>query len=120
MIPNGEGWYYIAAKLSVLLKEILSKHHSGFYCFNYLHTFETGYKCESPIYHVAMSSKDTKILEFNQYHKSDKARFIIYAHLEYLREKFHGCKKNPENSFTLGFPISTISLFKSIENKHDV
>ena len=40
-----------------------------------------------------MPSEDTKILEFNQYKKSDKAPFIIYAHLEYLVEKIDGCKK---------------------------
>ena len=75
-----------------------------------------------------MPSEDTKILEFNQYQKSDKAPFIIYADLECLIEKIDGCKNNPENSFTTkvsehipsGFPISTILLFKNIENKHDV
>ena len=41
-----------------------------------------------------MSSKDTKILEFNKYQKSDKAPFIIYADLEYLIEKIDGCKNN--------------------------
>ena len=29
-----------------------------------------------------MASEDTKILEFNQYQKSDKVPFIIYADLE--------------------------------------
>ena len=32
-----------------------------------------------------MPSKGTKILEFNQYKKSCKAPFIIYADLECLR-----------------------------------
>ena len=41
-----------------------------------------------------MSFKDTKILEFNKYQKSDKAPFIIYADLEYLIEKIDGCKNN--------------------------
>ena len=41
-----------------------------------------------------MSSKDTKILKFNKYQKSDKAPFIIYADLEYLIEKIDGCKNN--------------------------
>ena len=41
---------------------------------------------------VLMSSEDTKILEFNQYQKSEKAPFIIYADLEYLIEKIDGCK----------------------------
>ena len=34
-----------------------------------------------------MPSEDTKTLEFNQYRKSDKAHFIIYADLESLIEK---------------------------------
>ena len=44
-----------------------------------------------------MSSKDTKILEFNQQQKSDKAPFIIYANLECIIEKIDGCKNNSEN-----------------------
>ena len=75
-----------------------------------------------------MSSEDTKIIEFNQNQKPDKAPFIIYADLECLIEKIDGCKNNPENSSTTkvgehipsGFSMSTISSFKSIENKHDV
>ena len=75
-----------------------------------------------------MVSKDTKILEFNQCEKSGKAPFIIYADLECFMEKIDGCKNNPENSSTTkvvehilsGFSMSTISSFKSIENRHDV
>ena len=66
-------------------------------------------------------SEDTKILEFNQYQKSDKAPFIIYADLECIIEKIDGCKNNPENSSTTnisehilsGFSMSTISSFRS-------
>ena len=47
-----------------------------------------------------MPSEDTKILEFNQYKKSDKAVFIIYADLERLIEKIDGCKSKPENFST--------------------
>ena len=47
-----------------------------------------------------MTSEDTKILEFNQYQKSDKAPFIIYADLECLIEKIDGRKNNPETLFT--------------------
>ena len=75
-----------------------------------------------------MSFEDTKILDFNQYQKSDKALFIIYADLEFLIEKIDGCKNNPEKSSTTkvgehipsDFLRSTISSFKSIESKHDV
>ena len=43
-------------------------------------------------------------------------------------EKIDGCKNNPENSSTskvsehipLGFSMSTISSFRSIENQHDM
>ena len=47
-----------------------------------------------------MSSENTKTLEFNQYQKSDKSSFVIYADLECLIEKINGCKNNPENSYT--------------------
>ena len=67
-----------------------------------------------------MLSEDTKILEFNQFQKSDKAPFIIQAVFEYMREKIGGCKNNLENSSTTkvskhipsGFSISTISSFR--------
>ena len=73
-----------------------------------------------------MSSEDTEILKFNQYQKSVKAPFIIYADLECIIEKIDGCKSNPENSsitkvsklIPSGFSMSTISSFRSIENKH--
>ena len=40
------------------------------------------------------------MLEFNQYQKSHKAPFIIYADLECLIEKIDGCKINLENLST--------------------
>ena len=46
-----------------------------------------------------MISKNTKILEFNQYKKSKKAPFI-YADLECLIEKIEVSKDNSENSST--------------------
>ena len=75
-----------------------------------------------------MLSEDTKILEFNQSQKFDKVSFIIYADLECITCKIDGGKNNPENSSTSkvsehipsGFSMSTISSFRSIENKHDV
>ena len=47
-----------------------------------------------------MASEDAKILEFNQYNKSDKAPFIIYADIEFLVEKIDGGKHNFESSST--------------------
>ena len=54
--------------------------------------------------------------------------FIIYADLECIVEKIDGCKDNPENPSATKvsehipwcFSMSTISLFRSMENKHDV
>ena len=77
---------------------------------------------------VIILSEDTRIFEFNQYQKSDKAPFIIYADLECIIKKIDVCKNNAENSSTTkvckhipsSFLMSTISLFRSIENKHDV
>ena len=59
----------------------------------------------------------TKILEFNQYQKSDKASFINYVDLECITEKINKFKNIYENSFTKLF---TISSFNSTKNKHDV
>ena len=106
MIPNGEKWHYLAVKkLLGLLTEITSKNHGNFYCLNCLYSFATEKKlelhkkvCEKKIFsNVLMPSKDTKILEFNQYQKSDKAPFIIYADLKCLIEKIDGSKNNLEN-----------------------
>ena len=71
-----------------------------------------------------MPSEHTKVLEFNQYQKSEKALFIIYRDLEFIIEKTDGCKNNPENPSTTKvskhipsrFSMSPISSFKSIEN----
>ena len=130
-------WHYLAVKkLSALLRGITSKYHGDFYCLNCFHSFTTKNKLQSHIRvcenkdfcNIIMPSEDTKILEFNQYPKSDKAPFIIYADLECIIEKIDECKNNPENSSATkvrkhipsDFSMSTISLFRSIENKHDV
>ena len=97
---------------------------------NCLHSFRIKNKLESHkdfCYLIIRFSK-TKLLEFNQFQKSDKVPFIIYANLECIIEKIDGCKKNPENSSTTkvsehipsGFSMYTISLFRSIEDKHDI
>ena len=136
MIPNGKKRYYFPVKkLSVLLRGITSKQYENFYSLNCLHSFRTkkleSHKrvCENKDFcAVIMSLEFTKILEFTQYEKSDKAPFLIYADLECIMEKIDGCKNNPENWSTAkvsehipsGFSMSTISLFRSIKNKHDV
>ena len=69
----------------------MSKHHSNFYYLNCLHsikkekTRESHKKiCENKVFcNVVMLSQVTKVLEFNQYKKSDKAPFTIYVDPEY-------------------------------------
>ena len=109
IISNWERWHYPEVKkLTALLRSITSKNQGDFYCLNCLHSFATENKLEShkkvcknkDFCNVIMSSEDTKILEFNQYQKSDKAPITIYVDLECLIEKTDGCKNNLENSCT--------------------
>ena len=88
MIPNGEWWHYVAVKkLSASLGGIASNHHGDFYCLNCLHSFATENKRESykkicknkEFCNVIRPSEDSSILGFNQYQKSDKGPFLIYA-----------------------------------------
>ena len=52
-------------------------------------------ECENKYFSkVFMPSEDTKMLEFNQYRKSGKVSFIIYADLESLIEKIDVCENN--------------------------
>ena len=80
--------------------------------------------CENKDFcNIIMPSENTRILEFNQCQKSDKAPFIIYQDLECVTERIYGYKNNPENSsrtkvsnhILSGFSISTIFSFGSIE-----
>ena len=117
-------------KLSALVRGITSKNIIVWIFFilleqkNKLESHKS--VCESK--DVIMPSEDTTILELNQYQKSDKAPFNIYADHECIIEKIEGCKNNPEKSSTTkvskhipsGFSMFPISAFRSIENEHDV
>ena len=87
LILNGEKSHYLAVKkLSALLRERISKHHGDFYSLTCLHSFATkrilkSHKkvCENKYFcNLIMPSEDTKILQFNQNQKSDKALCTIY------------------------------------------
>ena len=72
-----------------------------------------------------MHFKGLKILEFNEYWKSDNTQYIIYADLESLIKKLDVCKSNPEKSsatkvgekIPFGYSMSTMWIFDDIENK---
>ena len=98
MIPNEEKeeWYYLAVKkLPTSLRGRTSKHHGDFYCFNCLHSFRTENKLKSHVRvckntdfcGIVMPSEKDNILEFNQYIKSDKMPYIIYADIESFIQK---------------------------------
>ena len=78
--------------MSTLLRGIASKHHSDFYCLNCLNSFRTKNKLKShknvcknkDFCRVVILSEKDNILEFNQYMKSDKMPYIIYADIESL------------------------------------
>ena len=65
-----------------------------------------------------MPSEGTKILEFNQYEKSDEASFIIYADLECIIKKIDGCKNNPENSSTTKASEHIHQVFQFVQYLH--
>ena len=76
---------YCSKKLPALLRRTASKHHSGFYLLNCLHTFIVKSKLEShqeiwksrDFCNIVLPSENTEILDFNHLQKSDKAPFII-------------------------------------------
>ena len=49
---------------------------------------------------IVMPSEKDNILEFNQYMKSDKMSYTIYADIESLMRKISRCANNPETSST--------------------
>ena len=112
-----------------MLRRITSKNNDDFYCLSCLYSFKTKNKLEThkkvcenkDCCNEIMTSEDTKILEFNQYQKSERAPFIIYADLRCIIKKINGCKSNPEKSSIIkvnknipsGFSMSIISSFRS-------
>ena len=119
--------------LCILKKE---KNNGDFLCMNCPYFFRTKKRLEShkkvrgnkDFCNVIMPSKYIEVFDFNQYKKSGKALFTIYADVECVTEKIDGYKNNSENSSTTkvskhtpsGFSMSRISPFRSIENKHNV
>ena len=87
MIPNKqkEGWNYLE------IKKKISNHKGDFDCLNCLNSFRTEKLkihekiCKNKDFcEVEISSEKNIILSFNQYMKSDKMSYIIYADLESL------------------------------------
>ena len=135
VISNGGKWHYLAIKkLSALLRRITSTYHGWFLFFILLQQKKNKLEFHKNIHEnkdfsdIIMPSDDNKMLQFKQYHKSDKAPFIFYADLECTIEKIDGCKINPENLSSTkvskysssGFSMSIIPSFRGTENNQHV
>ena len=88
-------------KLSTLLRRLTWKHCGDFYCLNSVHSFRRENKlksrkiCKNKDFGVILTpSKKDNVLEFNQYMKSDKMSYIIYADIESLIRKIDGSAKS--------------------------
>ena len=74
------------------------------------------------------SAENTKILESNQYWKSDKTPSMIYADLESLVKVVDGCKHDSKNSsatkggeyVSCEYSMSKIGTFDGLEDNHDI
>ena len=126
VIPNAKERNYLALrKLSAVLREITSKHDGDFCCLNFLHSFKTiknkleSYKncVKRKIFGILLCLLNTlRYQSFINIRNLIKIPFVIYADLQFLIEKFNGCKNNSEKSSTTkvsehissGLSISTI------------
>ena len=111
MVPDEkkEGWHFLAIKeLSALLHRIASKNKGDLYCLNCLHSFITENKlkyhenvCKNKDFcRIVMSKEKDNKSKFNQYMKSNKIPYIIYADIAFLIKKIDECGSNPENFST--------------------
>ena len=70
MVPNEEGWHYLAVKkLSALLRKITSKQDGDSYFLNCLHSFRIKNKLNS---HKKVCENKNAVIptKFNLYHQS--------------------------------------------------
>ena len=95
---------YCSKKIICIITLNNLKNKGDFYSLNCFHSFRTENKFKS--HEKVLKNKDfcgivmASEKEFNQYMKSDKMQYIIYADIESLIEKTNGCANNPENSST--------------------
>ena len=95
-ITDGEKWHYLAVKsLSALFRGITGNNNEDLYCLHCFQSYTTENKlkkhkkvCENHDYcYVEMPEKYNEILKYNQWEKSMKVPFIVYADLESLLKK---------------------------------
>ena len=97
------------------MRRISSKHHGGFCCLNCLHSFRTENKltshekvCKTEHFSgIGLSSEKGKILELNQYMKSDKADRWANSPGD-----------SSKNNIPCGYSMTNILAFDHAENRH--
>ena len=109
-----------------MLRRITSKRYRDFYCLNCLHFFrakKNKLESHTRVYEnkdfctVIMLSDFIIILlfKFNQYLESDKARFIIYADLEYIIERLMDLKLILKNHLQQNEPNIFHQVFQYLQ-----
>ena len=104
IILNRDRWHYLAVRNIWIIKRNNVKIWWWFLLFE-LSSFVCG---------VVIPSKHTKTLYFNQYQKSDKTPFIIYADLESLIRRTDGCKNTLRKKWSFQLRISSVNSFLRI------
>ena len=95
---------------------------------NCLYSFRTENKIETPqkvcenkdFCSVEIPAEETKILELNQYHKSDNTPFIVYEDFERLIEKIDGRKKHLNTKPTFKAATDKRAQALSLEHPENV
>ena len=87
MVLSGKGqrWHYLAVKKKYQHYKEQQRLSIVWIVFIILQQKSHKKVCKNKDFcNVIIPSEDTKILEFNQYQKHDKAQSIFYADLEYI------------------------------------
>ena len=106
---NGKKHYCLINDISRLLREQGGFSNKRYYCRFCLHGFTTNKlldnhielcKMQSP-QKVVLPTLENRCLEFKNYHKQDKIKFVIYCDFESILTAFDSCEPNPNKSYTI-------------------
>lgn len=99
-------WIKSLSRLLCSQGKYTNKRHYCYYC---LHAFTRVELLEKHVdlcrkqgfQKVILPTEDNKWLEFSNYHKQDKIKFVVYCDFESLLRPIKTCSGNPSKSFTL-------------------
>ena len=126
---EGVNHYCLVKNVSRLLSSQVSnhkeKHHFCLRCLNSFWTHKSlnkhlEYCGNHEAVKINMPEKGT-MLKFKNYHRGEKAPFVIYADFESCIKSIHTCDLNPKNSYTKQYqkhePISFYYYIKCFDSK---